>query len=106
MERGHPVRLANVPNMGIDRQDAVKVDLLTGKPQFPWRLLWRLGGEFLEVTCLATPDRRVLVLKRKKEPLILGTVYSNEADLSELLPPADQADLLVNIGLDRVNNAE
>ena len=39
-------------NLGIYRQDAkfAKVDLLTGKPQFPWRP-WRLGGEFMEVIC-------------------------------------------------------
>ena len=39
-----------------------KVDLLTGKPCFPW-CPWRPGGEFLDVPCLATLDRRVLVLK-------------------------------------------
>jgi hypothetical protein len=47
--------------LGIYRQDAkfAKVDLLTKKPYFPWHP-WRLGGDFLEVTCLATPDHRVL----------------------------------------------
>ena len=51
-------------NLEIYRQDAkfAKVDLLTRKPQSPW-CPWRLGGDFLEVTCLATPGRRVLVLK-------------------------------------------
>jgi hypothetical protein len=49
-------------NLGFYRQDGsaelaerakfAKVDLLTKKkPQFPWRP-WRLGGDFLEVTCL------------------------------------------------------
>jgi hypothetical protein len=35
-----------------ERAKFAKVDLLTKKkPQFPWRP-WRLGGDFLEVTCL------------------------------------------------------
>ena len=40
-------------NLGNYRQVAkfAKVDLLIRRPQFPWRL----GGELLEVPCLATP---------------------------------------------------
>ena len=43
-------------NLGNYRQVAkfAKVDLLIRRPQFPWRP-WRLGGELLEVPCLATP---------------------------------------------------
>ena len=66
---GDPDLCINLPtNLGIYRQDAkfAKVDLLTRKPQSPW-CPWRLGGDFLEVTCLATPGRRVLVLNGKME---------------------------------------
>jgi hypothetical protein len=74
--------------MGIHRQDAkfAKVDLLTRNFCFPWRP-WRLGGEFLEVTCLATPDRRVLVLKNEFEQalrLIEPTARREETEAQDL----------------------
>ena len=50
------IRLSSQLTWSLNRQDAkfAKVELLTKKPSFPWRP-WRLGGEFIEVTCLATP---------------------------------------------------
>jgi hypothetical protein len=61
------------------------VNSLTKKPQFSWRS-WRLGGDFLAVTYLATPDRRVLVLNGKMKPVrraAVSTDYTDYTDFTE-----------------------
>ena len=40
------------------------MDLMLGNTFFSWRS-WRLGGDFLKVLCLASPDHRVLARERK-----------------------------------------